>query len=238
MQKTEHPFLFIEETRIGNLFLQSRTWKVHVLRRALNDLQSLMGGLPKHFSKILDIGCGYGHAFEELEQRFSPCEIIGLDADPQLLSRAGKAAAAALTPVTLVAGHAAAIDCADNSIDLIFCHQTFHHVIEQEQALKEFFRVLKPGGVMLFAESTKRYIHSLLIKVFFRHPMDVQKTAEEYRAMIREAGFDLPDERIAMPFLWWSRPDLGALEWLGIQAPHQHREETLFNAVAVKPQLA
>ena len=178
MQNIEQPLLFIEETHIGNLFLQSRTWKVHVLRRALNELQPLM------------------------------------------------------------AGHAAAIECPDNSIDLIFCHQTFHHVIEQEQALQEFFRILRPGGVLLFAESTKRYIHSLLIKVFFRHPMHVQKTAEEYRAMIRAAGFDLPDEKIAMPFLWWSRPDLGALEWLGLQAPGTPREETLFNAMAVKPPLA
>lgn len=238
MQNIEQPLLFIEETHIGNLFLQSRTWKVHVLRRALNELQPLMAGLPKHFPKILDMGCGYGHAFAELAQRFSPHEIIGLDADPQLLSRAGKAANASSTPVTLMAGHAAAIECPDNCIDLIFCHQTFHHVIEQEQALQEFFRVLRPGGVLLFAESTKRYIHSLLIKVFFRHPMHVQKTAEEYRAMIRAAGFDLPDEKIAMPFLWWSRPDLGALEWLGLQAPGTPREETLFNAVAVKPPLA
>jgi ubiquinone/menaquinone biosynthesis C-methylase UbiE len=62
----------------------------------------------------------------------------------------------------------------------VFCHQTFHHIVEQEAAMAEFFRVLKPGRVLLFAESTRRYIHSLPIRLLFRHPMEVQKTAEEY----------------------------------------------------------
>ncbi|TXG93226.1 MAG: class I SAM-dependent methyltransferase [Rhodocyclaceae bacterium] len=234
MPHGEQPLQFVEETKLGNIFLQSRTWKIHVLKRALNDLRPLMAGLATHYARILDVGCGYGHSFYELSERFTPDIIIGLDADPQLLQRAGPSAKASDVPVKLLAGHAARIDCEDNSIDLLLCHQTFHHLVEQEQALKEFFRVLKPGGVLLFAESTKRYIHSLLIRLFFRHPMDVQKTAEEYRAMIRASGFELPDERISMPFLWWSRPDLGFLEWIGIPVPKE-REETLFNAVAVKP---
>ena len=227
---------FVEETRIGNVFLRSNTWKVHVLRRALNDLKPLMAGLPTHYATTLDVGCGYGHSFAELAQRFNPHQIIGLDADPHILERAGEAAHASRVPVRLLAGHAAQIDCDSNSVDLLLCHQTFHHIVEQEQALQEFFRVLRPGGVLLFAESTRRYIHSLLIRLFFRHPMDVQKTAEEYKTMIRSAGFELPDERISTPYLWWSRPDLGFLEWIGLPVP-QTREETLLNALAIKPAL-
>jgi SAM-dependent methyltransferase len=122
----------------------------------------------------------------------------------------------------------------DAEFDLVFCHQSFHHIVEQEAAMAEFFRVLKPGGLLLFAESTRRYIHSLPIRLLFRHPMEVQKTVEEYLAIIRNAGFDLPDERLSLPYLWWSRPDLGFLEWIGIPVP-KNREETLLNAVARKP---
>lgn len=93
---------------------------------------------------------------------------------------------------------------------------------------------MKPGGLLLFAESTRRYIHSLPIRLLFRHPMEVQKTADEYISLIRATGFDLPPARISLPYLWWSRPDIGFLEWIGLPVPVQ-REETLVNAVAIKP---
>lgn len=225
---------FVEETRFGNWFLKSDTWKVHVLRRALNDLQRLLPADATRFRRVIDVGCGFGHSFDELAARFSPDEIVGMDADPELQVRAGAAAAACAAPVRLHAANAARMDLPDDEFDLVFCHQTFHHIVEQEAAMAEFFRILKPGGVLLFAESTRRYIHSLPIKLLFRHPMEVQKTADEYLAIIRGTGFDLPDERVSMPYLWWSRPDIGFFEWIGVPVP-QKREETLVNAVAIKP---
>jgi len=123
----------------------------------------------------------------------------------------------------------------DNSVDMIFCHQSFHHLIYQNEAIAEYFRVLKPGGVLLFAESTKRYIHSWVIKWLFRHPMKVQKTADEYLALIRNAGLSVNEDQISYPFLWWSREDLGILEnWFGRKPPIE-REETLINLIAYKP---
>ena len=225
---------FVEETRFGNWFLKTDAWKYSVLRRALNDLTPLLPQQGLSYAKVLDIGCGFGHSFDELASRFSPELIVGLDADPALQSRAQDAAQSCRAPVRLHAANAANMDLPSNEFDLVFCHQTFHHIIEQEAAMAEFFRVLKPGGVLLFAESTRRYIHSLPIRLLFRHPMDVQKSADEYLAIIRAAGFELPSERISMPYLWWSRPDIGFLEWIGRPVPTQ-REETMVNAVAVKP---
>lgn len=224
---------FVEETRFGNWFLKSGTWKVHVLRRALNDLQPMIP-TGRRFARILDVGCGFGHSFHELAERFQPEVIVGLDADPALIERAGPQVQSCSAKVELQAGNAADMPWPDASFDLVYCHQTFHHIVAQEEALAEFFRVLKPGGVLLFAESTRKYIHSLQIRLLFRHPMDVQRTAEEYSAMIRKAGFDLPDSRISLPYLWWSRPDMGFLEWIGRPVP-KNREETLINAVAIKP---
>ncbi len=230
---------FIEETRFGNWFIRSDTWRFSVLCRALGDLQRLLQAGSARYADILDVGCGYGLSFAELAQRFSPDRILGMDADPQLAQRAGAAAARCGCPVRLHAANAAQLDLPDASFDLLFCHQTFHHIVEQEAAMAEFFRVLKPGGVLLFAESTRRYIHSLPIRLLFRHPMEVQRTAEEYIAMIRAAGFDLPDNKISLPYWWWSRPDIGLFECMGLPVPAPgQREETLINAVAVKPQVA
>lgn len=224
---------FIEETRFGNWFLKSDTWKKRVLCRALDDLQRLMPQERHCYPRVIDVGCGFGHAFEELARRFSPDFILGLDADPELIARAGGPAADCSCEVRLHAANAACMDLPDAEFDLVFCHQTFHHIVDQEAVMAEFFRILKPGGVLLFAESTRRYIHSLLIRLLFRHPMEVQKTAEEYVSIIRAAGFDLPDRRISLPFLWWSRRDIGFFEWIGLPVP-QKREETLVNAVAIK----
>ena len=232
MTTTHSPF--IEETRFGNWFLKSDTWKVHVLCCALDDLQRLMPERVRLCSKVIDVGCGFGRSFDELAKRFSPTLIVGIDADPELQARAGTSAAACAAPVRLHAANAACIDFPENEFDMVFCHQTFHHIVEQEAAMAEFFRILKPGGLLLFAESTRRYIHSLPIKILFRHPMEVQRTAEEYLAIIREAGFDLPAKQVSLPYLWWSRSDIGFFEWIGLPVP-QKREETLVNAVAIKP---
>ncbi|WP_394791076.1 class I SAM-dependent methyltransferase [Rhodoferax sp.] len=227
---------YVEETRFGNWFLNTPTWKTHVLCRALDDLQTLLPPGAGPFESIVDVGCGFGHSFAELARRFHPRQIIGLDAAPELQQRTAEAVASCVSPVQLLECHAAAIALPEASVDMVFCHQTFHHIVEQEAALAEFFRVLKPGGCLLFAESTRYYIHSLPIKLLFRHPMDVQRTADEYLAQLRSAGFAFERSNISLPYLWWSRPDLGFFEWLGRPVPTQ-RNETMVNLVARKPQV-
>jgi len=224
---------FVEETRFGNWFLSTPQWKISVLNRALEDLERF---IPQGatYDKILDVGCGFGHSFEALASRFKPKCIVGSDPVGALKERAGPNAESCSCPVELRQDNAASMIFADESFDMVFCHQTFHHIVAQEDAMAEFYRVLKPGGALLFAESTKAYIHSLPIKLLFRHPMHVQRTYQEYVAMIRSANFDLPDSMVSTPYLWWSRPDIGFLEWIGRPVP-QKREETMVNALAIKP---
>jgi SAM-dependent methyltransferase len=40
----------------------------------------------------------------------------------------------------------------DASVDRVVCYDVFHHVPNQEEILREFHRVLKPGGLACFAE--------------------------------------------------------------------------------------
>jgi ubiquinone/menaquinone biosynthesis C-methylase UbiE len=226
----------VPETAFGKWFLRTETWTVHVLERALVDLQRLMpAGQPRSFPVVADVGCGYGRSLGKLHQRFAPQRLIGMDIDPEMVRAATAEVAALNIDAEFICCSSSNITLADNSVDLLFCHQTFHHLIDQERAVAEFYRVLKPGGVLLFAESTKRYIHSWIIRLLFRHPMNVQKTAPEYLAMVRSAGFSVPDSAVSYPFLWWSREDLGLIESVLRIRPPAVREETLINLVAVKP---
>jgi ubiquinone/menaquinone biosynthesis C-methylase UbiE len=232
---------YVEETRIGFRFLSSFVWQHHVLRVAINDLQRMIGEpVPRH-GVLLDVGCGQGRSFRLLRDAFAPQRMIGLDADPHSLELARDEAEREGIPAELVAGDCAQIHLPDASVDLVFCHQTFHHLVEQERALEEFWRVLKPGGHLLFAESTKAYIDSWVIRWFFRHPMHVQKSADGYLDMLRRQGFAFDDRQVSLPYLWWSRArDFGLLERWGLRRPPPpgQREETLVNVVARKPEMA
>lgn len=228
---------YVEETRFGFWFLQSHVWQHHVLRVAINDLRGLFAAPLPEAPVLLDAGCGQGKSFGLLAEAFKPARIIGLDADPHSLSCSRAEAERLGLDVQLIASDCAAIDLADASVDLLFCHQTFHHLVEQEQALAEFWRVLKPGGRLLFAESTQYYIDTWVIRWLFRHPMQVQKSAEGYLAMLRDQGFEFAACNISYPYLWWSRSkDFGLLERWGLLKPKPvgQRNETLVNVVARK----
>lgn len=229
------PSPHVEETRFGKWFLKTETWRVHVLERAVADLVRLMPERQASYDTVVDVGCGSGYSLPKLAERFAPKHLIGVDIDPQMLASAGVEAQRAGVAVRLIEASSSRMPLPDASADLLFCHQTFHHLVEQEDALREFLRVLKPGGLLLFAESTRAYIHSWVIRLLFRHPMEVQRTAPEYLQMLRHAGFVVPESSVSYPYLWWSRSDLGVLErWFGV-APKADREETLLNLVAVKP---
>lgn len=227
------PLAFVPETRFGIWFLTTEVWRVHVLGVALDSLQALAPDLPSG-GVILDIGTGLGHSLGALATRFRPVRIHALDPDPDFPAKVEANLNNCPVPVTVHRTHAEAMDLPDASVDLVFCHQSLHHIVGQEQALAEMFRVLKPGGHVLLAESTRRYIHSWVIRLLFRHPMKVQRTAPQYLDMLRAAGFEVRPDRVQTPFLWWSRPDLGFLEWIGLPVPTV-REETLLNVVVRKP---
>ncbi|MBY8937669.1 class I SAM-dependent methyltransferase [Pseudomonas fluorescens] len=229
---------YVEETRFGFWFLRSHTWQHHVLRVAINDLRGLFSEVPPEHPVLLDAGCGQGKSFGHLRQTFAPLRLIGVDADPHSLELSAEEATRLGLDVELIGSDCATLNVADASVDLLFCHQTFHHLVEQEKALAEFYRVLKPGGYLLFAESTEAYIDTWVIRWLFRHPMHVQKSAAQYLQMIRGQGFEFGERNVSYPYLWWSRSkDFGLLERFGLLKPKPfgQREETLVNVVARKP---
>jgi SAM-dependent methyltransferase len=231
------PIAFVPETRFGFWFLGTKTWVQYVLTVALNDLERLIHDRQVSYSTILDVGCGQGNSFRLLRNKFLPRRLFGVDIDELSLQQARAQIRRDHLQVELFQSDGAALELPDACVSLLFCHQTFHHLVRQQEALHEFYRVLQPGGLLLFAESTRAYTGSWIIRLLFRHPMEVQRSAEEYLAIIRKQGFEFGSESVSFPYLWWSRPDIGMAEWLGFPVP-QRREETLVNVVARKPHTA
>lgn len=98
-------------------------------------------------AEVLDVGCGTGAVSRVLATCSGVGRVVGIDPSPVFLDTARKLAAG-LSNLTFVEGDCRSLDYADSSIDIIIFHTTLSHVPAPETAIKEAFRVLRPGGTL------------------------------------------------------------------------------------------
>lgn len=97
--------------------------------------------------RILDLGCGTGHAWPGLGEHYPRARIIGLDLAFGMLieSRRGRW----WRRERLLCADAERLPLADGSIDLIFSSLILQWCAPPDRALAECRRVLRPGGLLL-----------------------------------------------------------------------------------------
>jgi SAM-dependent methyltransferase len=107
----------------------------------------MIGGHLKPGMTILELGCGTGSFTGELAR--SGADIIAIDVSPELLeiARANWSA----PNVRYEIQNAYALTYSDATFDSIVGSSVLHH-LEIEEALREIYRVLKPGGTIYFTE--------------------------------------------------------------------------------------
>jgi len=207
---------WVRESRIGRWFLSTNVWFQYVLSVAVADLKQLAADPGLNTDTILDAGCGRGFAFPLLEKHFQPKTIIGVDIDEQELEFAAVAGNERQCNVTIEPASITHLSLPAASVDVIFCHQLLHHVTHQREVLNEFFRVLKPGGTILISESCRSFIHSPVVRTFFRHPKGVQKSPTQYIDLVRQTGFLVEEKKTAISTPYWTHSDFGLRQKLGL----------------------
>lgn len=224
---------WVPESRFGRWFGNTNLWVDRILTDSVADLRYMIGGRLRPATTLLEAGCGVGHSFALLDQNFLPKRIVGLDIDDISLRKAAAQPRRWDCELELVNGCASYMEFADNSFDLVFCHQLVNRVQDQGRVLAELYRVLAPGGFLLCSESCRSFIEKFWVRLLFRHPRMEHRSAEEYVELLRETGFELGEHDVKMWAPWWSMADFGLWDKLGL--PARQREPTQILAVARKP---
>ncbi|HEV2713654.1 MAG TPA: class I SAM-dependent methyltransferase, partial [Terriglobales bacterium] len=97
--------------------------------------------------RALELGCGTGYFTRELAR--SGAEIVALDVSPELLEIARANCSA--PNVRYEIQNAYDLSYSDAAFDSVVGSSVLHH-LEIQDALREIYRVLKPGGSICFTE--------------------------------------------------------------------------------------
>lgn len=192
--------------------LRSHTW-----RTVENSAAYLLPYLVPN-AAVLDVGCGPGTITADMASM--GVEVIGVDAAPEVIDKARELG------VDARVGDAYALDFADDSFDVVHAHQTLQHLARPVDALREFRRVVRPGGVVgvrdvdyagtiIFPETPGITLWASLYQDVHRSNGGEPNAGRRLKAWALEAGFE---DVTATTSIWTFSSDEDRAWWGGMWA--------------------
>ncbi len=126
-------------------------------RQAIPPLYEAFAGRDQRTLRLLDVGCGTGRFLDFVKQAWPRLHTVGLDMS-DAYARHAKRRMARRSRMGFIVGKAEAIPLLDNSQDAVTSIFIFHELPPKVRriALREFVRVLKPGGRRVILDSLQR----------------------------------------------------------------------------------
>ncbi len=146
--------------------------------------------------RVLDVGCGGGAFLACLEER--GCVAVGVD----LLEEAVQAAREMVREATVLRLDAVSLPFDEGSFDRLTAHHLVEHLDDLPGALREWKRVLVPGGVMALCTPNRLYPSPRI----FDDPGHVHiYDAGELGRTVGDSGFHVEKSMTVFPGLWKDR---------------------------------
>ncbi|MGH3165866.1 MAG: methyltransferase domain-containing protein [Trebonia sp.] len=102
---------------------------------------------------VMDVGSGTGANFPHYPPAVT--RVLAVEPEPALRRLAHRAARVAPVPVSVTGGVASALPAADDSLGAVVVTFVLCSVPDQDAALAEIRRVLRPGGTLCFLEHVR-----------------------------------------------------------------------------------
>ena len=156
----------------------------------------LLADLAGH---VMEVGAGNGMNFSHYPPEVA--SVLAVEPEPHLRGLAERAAHHARVPITVVAGRAEALPTDDASADAGVVSLMLCALDDQDVALQDMYRVIKPGGPLRFLEHVAADSRSLHLVQRLADatvwPMLTGgcRTARDPLSALQRAGFDIETSR-------------------------------------------
>tara|TARA_B100000900_G_scaffold393791_1_gene390620 strand:- start:180 stop:1235 length:1056 start_codon:yes stop_codon:yes gene_type:complete len=149
--------------------------------------------------KILDVATGTGRTLKQLRGAFPKEKITGIDLSGSYLKEASRYISDLNGDlIELIKGNAEELPFQNESLQAVSCVYLFHELPRtvREKVLKEFFRVLEPGGTLVLADSIQISDSPDFIEIMenfyksFHEPFYCDYINENINSKIEEVGFN------------------------------------------------